>query len=59
MHADPVDKSRILNRQCESAFPTEKENADIPVLQGNPNPEMPKISQEGVLKRLKKKVDRT
>ena len=35
MHADPVDKSRILNRQYESAFPTEKENADIPVLQGN------------------------
>ena len=56
MHADPVDKANILNRQYESVFTKEEEEEDTPVLQGNPYPEMPSItfSQEGVQKLLKK-----
>ena len=55
IHADPVDKGNILNRQYESVF-TKRKDEDTPVLQGNPYPEMPNImiSQEGVLKLLKK-----
>ena len=56
IHADPVDKANILNRQYESVFTEEKEDEDTPVLEGNTYPEMPNImiSQEGVLKLLKK-----
>ena len=56
IHADPVDKANILNRQYESVFTKEKEDEDTPVLEGNTYPEMPNImiSQEGVLKLLKK-----
>ncbi|MEW8544204.1 MAG: reverse transcriptase family protein, partial [Candidatus Thiodiazotropha sp.] len=56
MHADPVDKSNILNRQYESVFTKENDTADIPTLQGQPYPDMPDIvvNQEGVLKLLKK-----
>ena len=56
MHADPVDKANILNRQYESVFTKEEEEEDTPVLQGNPYPEMPNITicQEGVQKLLKK-----
>ena len=56
MHADPVDKANILNRQYESVFTKEKEDEDTPVLQRNPYSEMPNImiSQEGVQNLLKK-----
>ena len=56
IHADPVDKANILNRQYESVFTKEKEDEDTPVLEGNPYPEMPSImiSEEVVLKLLKK-----
>ena len=56
MQGDQVDKANILNRQYESVFTKETEDEQTPVLQGNPYPEMPniKISQEGVLKLLKK-----
>ena len=56
IHADPVDKANILNRQYESVLTKEKEDEDTPVLEGNPYSEMPNImiSQEGILKLLKK-----
>ena len=56
MHAAPVDKSNIINTQYESVYTKEDEDADTPVLQGQPYPDMSDIivSQEGVLKLLKK-----
>ena len=55
MHADPVDKSSILNRQYESVY-TRKDDGDIPCLDGQPYPSMPdiKVTKEGVEKLLKK-----
>ena len=55
MHADPLDKSNILNRQYESTL-TREDEANIPQSEGQPYPPMPDIdiSREGVLKLLKK-----
>ena len=55
MHADPLDKSNILNRQYESTF-TREDETNIPQPEGQPYPPMPdiEISREGVLKLLKK-----
>ena len=55
IHADPLDKSNVLNRQYESTF-TREDKANIPQPEGQPYPPMPDIdiSREGVLKLLKK-----
>ena len=55
MHADPVDKSNILNRQYESVY-TREDDGDIPCLDGQPYPSVPdiKTTKEGVEKLLKK-----
>ena len=55
MHADPLEKSNILNRQYESTF-TREDEANIPQPEGQPYPPMPDIdiSREEVLKLLKK-----
>ena len=55
MHADPLDKSNILNRQYESTF-TREDETNISQPEGQPYPPMPdiEISREGVLKLLKK-----
>ena len=42
MHADPLDKSNILNRQYESIF-TREDDTNIPLLEGQPYPPMPDI----------------
>ena len=51
MHADPLDKSNILNRQYESTF-TQEDEMNIPQPEGRPYPPMPDIdiSRDGVLK---------
>ena len=56
MHADPVDKTNILNRQYESVYAREDEEGDIPCLDGQPYSSMSDITvtKEGVVKRLKK-----
>ena len=46
MHADPVDKSNILNRQYESVY-TREDDGDIPCLDGQPYPSMPDIKVTG------------
>ena len=55
MHADPLEKSNILNRQYEYTF-TQEDEVNIPQPEGQPYPSMPdiEISREGVLKLLKK-----
>ena len=55
MHADPLDKSNILNRQYESTF-TQEDETNIPQPEGCPYPPMPdiEIGRDGVLKPLKK-----
>ena len=55
MHADPLDKSNILNMQYEYTF-TQEDEANILQPEGQPYPPMPdiQISREGVLKLLKK-----
>ena len=55
MHADPLDKSNILNRQYESTF-TQEDETNIPQPEGCPYPPMPdiEIGRDGVLKLLKK-----
>ena len=55
MHADPLDKSNILNRQYESTF-TREDKVNILQPEGQPYPPTPDIdiSREGVLKLLKK-----
>ena len=55
MHADPLDKSNILNRQYDSVY-TWEDDGDSPCLYGQPYPSMPdiKVTKEGVEKLLKK-----
>ena len=55
MHADPLDKSNILNRQYESTF-TQEDETNIPQPEGRPYPPMPdiEIGRDGVLKLLKR-----
>ena len=55
MHADPLDKSNILNRQYESTF-TQEDETNIAQPEGCPYPPMPdiEIGRDGVLKLLKK-----
>ena len=55
MHADPLDKSNILNRQYESIY-TQEDETNIPQPEGCPYPQMPdiEIGRDGVLKPLKK-----
>ena len=53
MHADPLDKSNIFNRQYES---TREDDTNTPLLEGQPYPPMPdiEVSTDGILKLLRK-----
>ena len=55
MHADPLDKLNIFNRQYESTF-TREDDTNTPLLEGQPYPPMPdiEVSTDGVLKLLRK-----
>ena len=57
MHADPLDKSNILNMQYESTF-TQEDETNIPQLEERPYPPMPyiEIGRDGGLK-LHKKIN--
>ena len=53
MHADPLEKSNIRNRQYEPTF-TQEDEMNIPQPEGYPYPPMPdiEIGRDGVLKLL-------
>ncbi|MCG8077241.1 MAG: hypothetical protein JAY75_13485, partial [Candidatus Thiodiazotropha taylori] len=55
MHADPQDKSNILNRQYESVY-TREDTSTIPKPSGQPYQPMPEITvtEEGMRKLLRK-----
>ena len=55
LHAEPKDKTGVINRQYESIW-TKEDRSSIPIPEGQPFPAMPEISvtKEGVFKLLLK-----